>query len=239
MCCGRVRCDFRYTLYYKFWCFVQQCPPVGVCRCVCWLVWALFPDQATTLFIKESLCTSAVFNCCVIYFFVKSWCWFVWSCRSDCVYATLQLADTCWVSGFRCFTSTRMSVFVTRWHYSPWSPVHLRPCTFTWKPLCVSRFVAHLSLSFPALITLFFHTGQWSSPGGISHQEEIGLSAEGVSNRRQGRYRQFQHPSTAPGYAPGASEEPAAGNHPKAKCKVAYEAVLYSPTNEEEKEWGG
>lgn len=94
-------------------------------------------------------------------------------------------------------------------HYAPSSPVHVYPCTCTEMTSC---FHADLSFSFLGLIiALFFQTGQWSSPGGVSHQKETGLSAEGVPDRRQGRYRQFQHPSAAAGHAPGSTEEPAAG----------------------------
>lgn len=60
--------------------------------------------------------------------------------------------------------------------------------------------------------TLIFLAGEWSpSPSGVSHQEEVGLSPEGVSYRRQGRLRQLQHQSSAEGHAPGPAEEPSPG----------------------------
>ena len=82
-----------------------------------------------------------------------------------------------------------------------------------------------LSVSSFVIITLLLpHTGQRSSPGGVSHQKETGLSSEGVSDRRQGRHRQFQHTRSAPGYAPGPSEKPATGTTPEAMCSAAYGA---------------
>jgi len=80
--------------------------------------------------------------------------------------------------------------------------------------LCLTYLSNSLSLIF-FMTLFFFHSGQRWSPGGISHEKKTGLSTEGVSDRGQGRYRQFQHPSSAQGYSPGSSEEPAAGTTPR------------------------
>lgn len=115
-----------------------------------------------------------------------------------------------WVNwlGFMFTLSQRVNVFAP---YSPSPHACLRIHTSLMKqPPFLSCCVANLS--FPTSKALpFFPTGKWSPPSRVSHQKETGLSAEGVSDRRQGRYRQFQHPSSAPGNTPGPSEEPAAG----------------------------
>lgn len=91
------------------------------------------------------------------------------------------------------------------------------PCTFIEMTslVCLASLPGSLPPSPFSITLLFFPTGQRSSPGGVSHQKETGLSAEGVSYRRQGRFRQFQHQGSAPGYKPGPSEEPAAGTTPR------------------------
>lgn len=79
--------------------------------------------------------------------------------------------------------------------------------------LCIGSFSEMTSspLLCSLLTNFLFHTGKRSSPGGVSNQKETGLPHERVSDRRQRRYRQLQHPSPAAGHAPGAAEEPAAG----------------------------
>lgn len=159
--------------------------------------------------------TSAILNCCCSCCWCW-WCWLVWKRSSDCGDWAPQLVDIGWAM----FQLLRISgnaglCFNT-------APLSFISCPYT--SLCTVIEMTPLCLSFPVLVTLlFFHTGQWSSPGWVSHQKETGFSAEGVSDRRQGRYRQFQHPSSAPSYAPGPSEEPAAGTTPRQCVKLHVE----------------
>lgn len=81
--------------------------------------------------------------------------------------------------------------------------------------MCFVSFASLPCLLSNLLTPFCFQTGEWSSPGGVSHQKETGLSTEGVSHWRQGRYRQLQHQSPAPSHSPGPAEEPAAGTAPR------------------------
>lgn len=83
---------------------------------------------------------------------------------------------------------------------------------FTWAPgiLNVNAYLSSTVMSFS-----FWHTGQRPTSGGVSHQEEAGLSPEGVSDWRQGGHRQLQHQGSAPSHESGPPQEPAAGKAPR------------------------
>lgn len=76
------------------------------------------------------------------------------------------------------------------------------------------------SLSSCPSFQLLFHLGQWPSPSGVTHQKKTGLSFEGVSDWRQGGYRQLQHQSSASSHTSGPSEEPAAGTAPRRNVEL-------------------